>query len=33
MFWDHGLGMGWMTVSWLVWLVIIVAVVWVATRA
>jgi putative membrane protein len=33
MFWDHGLGMGWMMVSWLVWLVIIVAVVWVATRA
>ena len=33
MFWNHGLGMGWMMVSWLVWLVVIVAVVWVATRA
>jgi putative membrane protein len=25
--------MGWMMVSWLVWLVIIVAVAWIATRA
>ena len=33
MFWDHSFGMGWMTVSWLVWLVIIVAVAWIATRA
>ena len=33
MFWDHSLGMGWMMVSWLVGLVIIVAVAWIATRA
>jgi putative membrane protein len=29
--WGHGLGMGWMMVSWLVWLVIIVVVVWIIT--
>ena len=33
MFGDHGFGMGWTMVGWsLIWLLVIVAVVWVAVR-
>lgn len=33
MFWDHGSGMGWMTIWSLVWLAIVIAVVWIAAQS
>ena len=32
MFWDHGWGMGWMTVSFLLWLTVIVGGLWTAAH-
>ena len=32
MFWNHGVGMGWMTLSILLWMVLIVGVLWIAAH-
>ena len=32
MFWDHGVGMGWMTLSLLLWLVVIMGALWIAAH-